>query len=219
MHESIANHFSLAADDGGHRFLINPNGRHFSRICASDLLDLNADDPTTMDHPGAPDPTAWALHSALHQGSSQARCVLHVHPKYATALAGLADCRMVPIDQNTARFFNRVAIDDGYDGMALGDEAARCAETMGDKRILLMGNHGLLVTAPSVAQAFDDMYYFERAAETLITAYGTGKPLRIIPDQIAEKTARQWESYKSYAERHFNELREILDQEEPEYRD
>lgn len=62
MHESVANHFSLALDAQARRFLINPNARHFARIRSSDLLELDADDPETMSRPGAPDPTAWGLH-------------------------------------------------------------------------------------------------------------------------------------------------------------
>ena len=117
MHESVANHFSLAVNEDGSRFLMNPNGSHFARIRASDLILVDANDPTTMDRPDAPDPTAWGLHGALHRHCPQARCVLHAHPKYATVLATLADGSILPIDQNTARFFNRVVIDEGFDGM------------------------------------------------------------------------------------------------------
>jgi ribulose-5-phosphate 4-epimerase/fuculose-1-phosphate aldolase len=81
-----------------------------------------------------------------------------------------------------------------------------------------MGNHGLLVAAPSIAQAFDDLYYFERACETYITALSTGRELRIASDEIARKTCRQWLEYPGFADRHFDALMGILDEEEPEYR-
>jgi len=218
MHEAIANHFSLAVSEDGQRFLINPYGRHFSRVRASDLLLLDADDPSALDRPDAPDITAWALHGALHRRHRHARCILHVHSKYATALACLADSRLPPIEQNSMRFFERVAIDEGFDGMGLGDEAERVSRQIGDKPILLMGNHGVLVAAPSVAQAFDDLYYFERACEVYLTALATGRPLRIASDEVARKTAQQWLDYPDFAVRHFNALQEILDQEEPDYR-
>lgn len=218
MHESVANHFSLAVSDDGSRFLINPNGRHFSRITASELLLLDARDPDTMKRPGAPDPTAWAIHGALHRKVPQARCVLHVHSRYATVLASLKDSRILPIDQNTMRFFGRHAIDDGFDGMGLGDEAERMVDRLGDKPVMIMGNHGVLVVGPSVAQAFDELYYLERACETLITAYATGKVLRVASDAIAAKTARQWVEYPDFAENHFRELKAILDAEDPDYR-
>ena len=218
MHESIANHFSLAVSDDGSQFLVNPNGRHFSQIKASDLLLLDSNDMSTMSSKNAPDPTAWAIHSAIHRNNVQAKCVLHVHSKYATILACLEDSVMPPIDQNTMRFYNRVSIDDGYDGMGLADEAERLSAALGNNTILLLGSHGVVVTAPSVAQAFDDLYYFERACETLIGAYQTGKKLRVASHEVAEKTAQQWQSYGNFANHHFSELMNILDKEEPSYK-
>lgn len=218
MHESVANHFSLAVNEDGTKFLINPNGRHFSRIRASELLLLDANDRDTMNRPDAPDPTAWAIHGALHRKVPHARCVLHVHSKYATVLASLKDSRILPIDQNTMRFFGRHAIDEGFAGMGLGDEAERMVDQLGDKPVLIMGNHGVLVVGPTVAQAFDELYYLERACETLVTAYMTGRPLRVATDEVAATTARQWVEYPNFAENHFRELKAILDEEEPGYR-
>lgn len=218
MHEGIANHYSLAVSADGRRFLMNPYGRHWSRMRASDLLELDADTPPAGTGDTV-DPTAWAIHGALHRHCPQARCVMHLHSKYATALATLEDPTLPPIDQTTMRFFNRVVIDKGFDGMGLGDEAERLAYTLGDGRILLMGQHGILAAGPGVASAFDEMYYFERGAETYITALQTGKPLNIANAQVAEKTARQWEDYPSGAEKHLAAIREVLDHEEPDYRD
>ncbi len=217
MHESVANHFSLAVSDDGSKFLMNPNGRHFSRIRASDLLLLDANDRETMSRPDAPDPTAWCIHGALHRRVPHARCVMHVHSKHATVLASLKDSRILPIDQNTMRFFGRVAIDEGFDGMGLGDEAERMVAGLGDKSVMMMGNHGVLVVAATVAQAFDEMYYLERACETLVTAYMTGKELRVATDAVAAKTAQQWLDYPAFADNHFNELKAILDEEGSDY--
>jgi ribulose-5-phosphate 4-epimerase/fuculose-1-phosphate aldolase len=218
MHESIANHFSMAVSEDGSQFLVNPNGRYFSQIKASELLLLDSQDNSTMSRPNAPDPTAWAIHSAIHKNNPQARCILHVHPKYATILAALADSTMYPIEQNTMRFFNRVSIDEDFDGMGLGDEAERLSKTLGKNSVLLLGNHGVLVASHSVAQAFDDLYHYERACQTLIGAYQTGKKLRVVSDEIAEKTAQQWQGFGGFANHHFGELMAILDKEEPDYK-
>lgn len=219
MHEQVANHFSLAVNDDGSQFLINPNCRHFARIRASELILCDANDPATMDRPDAPDITAWGLHGAVHRRCPQARCVLHVHSHYATVLASLEDSSMPPIDQNTARYYNRIVVDAGYSGMAMGDEGERCAELLGDHKVMVMGNHGVMVVGESVATAFDDLYTFERACRTLITAYMTGKPLRVLSDEVAEKTAREWETYPSDQPTAFlSELKQILDEEEPDYR-
>ncbi len=219
MHEAIANHFSLAVNDDGTRFLINPNGRHFSRIKASDLVEIDANDPRTMDRPDAPDPTAWGLHGAVHRACPHAACVMHVHSVQATVLASLADSRLPAIDQTSAMFHNRVVIDDHYAGMAFEAEGARCAAMLTDPKVIamVMGNHGILILGRTVAEAFNRMYYFERAADTYIRALQTGRPLRLLPDAVAEKTAQEWEAYPAFADMHLRELRAILDAEGSDY--
>jgi ribulose-5-phosphate 4-epimerase/fuculose-1-phosphate aldolase len=217
-HEGIANHFSVAVSPDGARFLMNPKWRHFARIRATDLLLLDARDPSTMDRPGCPDPSAWCIHGRLHATLPRARCILHLHPPYATAVAALKDPRIPPIDQNTARYFNRLAIDLDYGGIA-DDEAEgdRIAAAVGNHRRLLMGNHGVTVVADSVAQAFDDLYYLERACQTLVLAYSTGRALNVMPDSLAERTAHDWEEYKDAPFAHFAELKRLLDAKDPSY--
>jgi ribulose-5-phosphate 4-epimerase/fuculose-1-phosphate aldolase len=219
MHEAVANHFSLAINDDGTRFLINPNQMHFARIRASDLIEVDANDPGTLEKPGAPDPTAWGLHGGLHRHCPHARCAMHVHSIHATVLACLADSTLPPIDQNCATFFNRYVIDDGYGGLAFEDEGERCAQLFTDpaQKVMIMGNHGVLVIGDSVADTFNRLYYFERAAETYIRALQTGRPLRVLPDEVAEKTARELEAYPGQAERHLAELKAILDAEGADY--
>ena len=214
MHEAVANHFSLAVNADGSKFLINPNGRHFSRITASSLVEIDANDPATMNRPDAPDPTAWGLHGSIHRALPHARCVLHIHSIHATVLASLADSRLPAIDQNSAMFFGRHVVDDHYGGMAFEEEGARCASMLSDPTIttMVMGNHGVLVVGQTVAEAFNRLYYFERAAETYIRALQTGQPLRVLPDAVAEKTAREWEAYPGFAEAHLREIKAMLDE-------
>ncbi|WP_293577660.1 class II aldolase and adducin N-terminal domain-containing protein [Phaeobacter sp.] len=219
MHEAVANHFSLALNDDGTQFLINPNQRHFSRIKASDLLLLDANDPDVLNQPNAPDPTAWGLHGAIHRRCPHARCVMHVHSIYATVLACLQDSTLPPIDQNTATFYNRYVIDEQFGGLAFEDEGERCAAALSDpaKKVMIMGNHGVLILGDSVADTFNRLYYFERAAETYIKALQCGVPLRVLSDEVAEKTARELEDYPSQAECHLAELKAILDSETSDY--
>ena len=219
MHEAVANHFSLAVNGDGSQFLINPFAKYFARIRASDLLLIDANDPDTLKRPDAPDPTAWGLHGALHRNCPHARCVMHVHSIHATVLASLADSRLPPIDQNSAMFFNRHVVDESYGGMAFESEGERCSRLLSDPKVktMIMGNHGVLVIGDSVADTFNRLYYFERAAETYIRALQTGRPLRVLSDDVAEKTAREWEDYPSTAPQFLRDLRAILDDEGSDY--
>lgn len=219
LHEAVANHFSLAVNDTGSKFLMNPKWKHFARLKASDMIEVDANDPTTMDRPDAPDPTAWGLHGSIHRALPHARCLIHVHSIHATVLASLADSRLPPIDQNSAMFFGRHVVDNHFGGMAFADEAARCADMLSDPKIttLVMGNHGVLIIGATVAETFNRLTYFERAAETYIRALQTGQPLRVLSDEIAEKTAQEWEDYGDYAQAHLSEIKALLDEEGANY--
>lgn len=218
MHEAIANHFSVAVSANGKRFLLNPPGRHFSRLRASELLLLDADNPSAGE--GDCDPTAWNLHARLHQQLPQARCVLHTHMVNTTALCCLQDFEFLMLDQNACRFHGRIAYDRDYSGMALDmAEGERVARLMGpDKDVLFMGNHGVIVVGASVAQAFDTLYYLEKAAALQVVALSTGRPLALIPEAMAAVAGAQWRSYPTdYCAMHFDELKRILDQQEADY--
>jgi ribulose-5-phosphate 4-epimerase/fuculose-1-phosphate aldolase len=218
-HEGVANHFSLAVNDDGTRFLMNPNAVHFARIKASNLIEVDANDPTTLDRPDAPDPTAWGLHGALHRNVPWARCAMHLHPKYSTALAALADSSLPAIDQNTTMFYDRVIIDEEYGGLAFEEEGERVCALFTDPRrkVMVMGNHGIMVVGATVAEAFNTVYYFERACETYITALSTGRPLRVLSDNIAAKTADEMNEQTHLVEAHLAEWRALLDAEGADY--
>ncbi len=217
-HEAVANHFSLAVSPDGRKFLMNPRWKHFSRIKASELLLLDSNDTDTMNRPDAPDLTAWSIHGRMHAVVPQARCVIHLHPPYATAVASLANPEIPPIDQNTARFYNRVAFDMEYGGMANTDaEGERLGRLLGNKQIMMMGNHGVMVCASTVAEAFDLAYYFERACRNLVLAYSTGQKLHVMSPAVAEKTAQEWEAEREQFHSHFAQMKAILDAEDPSY--
>jgi ribulose-5-phosphate 4-epimerase/fuculose-1-phosphate aldolase len=218
MHEGVANHFSLAVNEDGTEFLINPR-KHFSRIRASDLWVIDANDPDSATGEDAPDPTAWGLHASLHRHVPHARCAMHVHSTYATVLASLADSRLPPIDQSSAMFYKRQVIDEDYGGLALEEEGTRCARLFQDPsvRTVIMGNHGVLFIGETVAETFMRMYYFERAARTYIIALSTGRPLRELSHEVAERTASQQEGDAQAEADFLAGLRAVLDAEEPDY--
>ena len=217
-HEAVANHFSLAVSPDGRRFLMNPRWRHFSRIRASDLLLLDADNDAIMQTDDAPDPTAWCIHGRIHRALPRARCILHLHTPYATAVSTLADPGIKPIDQTTARYFNRVAYDMHYGGIADSTaEGDRLAAALGNHSTMMMGQHGILVVGETVADAFDRLYYLERACTTLVLAYSTGQPLNVMSHDLAEATARAWDSDTAQPLAHFAELKRGLDARDPSY--
>ena len=220
MNEAVANHFSLAVNTSGTQFLMNPNQVHFGRIKASDLILLDANDPTVMEGPDAPDPTAWGLHGSIHRLCPHARCLMHVHSKAATVLATLADSSLPPIDQNSAMFFERHIVDSDYGGLAFEEEGIRCAGLLTNPkiRIMVMGNHGVLALGQTVADTFFQLYYFERAAQTYISALQTGQQLRILDHHIARKTAEQLAAYSDSADCYLRDIKLMLDEEGSTYR-
>ncbi|MFT3688474.1 class II aldolase/adducin family protein [Paenirhodobacter sp.] len=217
--ESVGNHFSAAVSEDGMVFLMNPRWTHFGEIRASDLLLLDARDPEVMARPNAPDPSAWTVHGTIHRRVPAARVLLHAHTPYATALATLKDPRMLPLDNNTARFYGDLGIDTGFGGIADdAAEGARLADALGRNSCLLMGNHGITVSADTVAEAFEKLYFFERAAQTLMLAYASGQPLNVLSPEVAENTARGWDAYRGMAFEHFDYLKRQLDRSDSTWR-
>jgi ribulose-5-phosphate 4-epimerase/fuculose-1-phosphate aldolase len=218
--ESVGNHVSAAISDDGRTFLMNPKWRHFGSIRASELLVLDANDTDVLTRPDAPDASAWTVHGTIHRRVPGARVLIHSHTPYATALSTLKDPRLLPLDNNTARFFGDLAIDTGFGGIADdAGEGERLAAALGDKSCLLMGSHGVTVSADTVAEAFEKLYFFERAAQTMMLAYASGQPLNVLSDEVARKTAEGWHAYRGMAFEHFDFLKSELDRTDPSYRD
>ena len=220
MHEAVANHFSVSAPDSSEDFYVNGSGMHFSTIKSSDLVLIEQSKINELkDKPELVDPTALYIHGSIHKKVPNAKCILHVHSKYATALATLEDPTLPPIDQNSMRFFNRVGVYSDFGGMGFEEEAKKMANKIGNKKVLLMSNHGILTTGQTVAEAFDELFYFEKACETYITALSTNKKLKIVSNEIAEKTAQEWENCSpTHQDLHLKAIRSILDSEDPSYK-
>ena len=219
MNEGIANHFSVCLPNSND-FYVNGSGLHFSSIKASDMVLVEQNKIEEIKkNPELVDPTALNIHGTIHKKVPHARCILHVHSKYATALSVLKNPELPPIDQNTMRFYNRVAIYDDFGGLGFEEESNKMANSIGNNRSMLLANHGILTTGQTVAEAFDELYYFEKACETYITALSTNKELNIVTPEVAEKTAQDWENYPTgLGELHLKAIRSILDKEDPSYK-
>ena len=220
MHEGVANHFSACVPGSSTDFYVNKAGIHFSQIKASDLILVTKENITDLkDKPDLIDPTAISIHGAIHHKAPHAKCIFHVHSKYATALSTLKDPTLKPIDQNTMIFYNRVSVFNDFGGLGFEDESIKMANALGNKQHMLLANHGVITTGETVAEGFNYLYYFEKAAETNLTALATNKELNVVSNEVAEKTAQETSDYPiDLAKLHLEQIRLILDKEEPEYK-
>lgn len=224
FHEGVDNHFSVAVPDEtgrvrGDRFLINPYGWHWSEITASSLCLCDADG-NVLEGTEKVEETAFFIHSRVHLKAPHAVAVLHTHQPYATALTLRQDMRLEPCEQNALMFDGRIAYDEVYRGLALdAAEGDRLAAGLGTANVLLLASHGVIVVGPSVAQAFTDLYYLERACMFQVLATSNGQPMRKIDEDVRTLTRQQMASeLPTLSDRHFTALKRMLDREQPEYR-
>ncbi|WP_144108997.1 class II aldolase/adducin family protein [Paraburkholderia sp. BCC1886] len=227
FHEGIANHFSLALPDPRGRFLVAPFGLHWAEIKATDFLVLDYEAQRIAGE-GIVEQSALCIHLPIHQADPvRHAAVLHTHMPYTTALTRLADQRLLPIGQAELLLLKHIAYDDEYDGLAYDiDEGRRLAGLLGDKSILFLANHGVIVTGRTVSQAYDRLYLLERAARFQVLAYSTGQPLRLLSQAQQDKVHQQYTegakegaawTGKPYHELHFAALKRLLDKSNPGY--
>ena len=217
LHEGVCNHFSLMLPDGK-RFLLNRYGLHWSEVTASNLLALDAQGRILAGE-GEYERTAFCIHSRIHVANPHAACVLHTHMPHATALTLLEEGRLEMVEQNALRFFDDIAYDDTYNGLVVDNaEGDRLAQVLGTKRVMFLANHGVIVVGSSVAEAFDSLYYLERACRLQVLARSTGAKLRTVRAEVVRETCRMiLADTPKYAGAHFGALKRILDREEPGY--
>jgi ribulose-5-phosphate 4-epimerase/fuculose-1-phosphate aldolase len=216
MNEQIANHCSLMLPGSDHLFIINPRGLHYREITASKLIvcDLEGN---VLRGGGELRKVAFYIHTRIHLRHPQARCVLHVHPQYLTALSMVKNGRLELVHQNSASLYDRVAYDEVHNGVVLWtEEGDRMADLMADKTILLSKNHGVTVVGPTPAEAFDELYIAERTAMYQVTAMSTGLPLAPFADNLRDRFNGPW-GEKFDADLHLASIRRMLDLEEPDY--
>ena len=222
MTEQIAGHNSMMLPDditdGEPMFLINPRGWHFSEITASRLL-LCKLDGTVVRGQGELRRVAFHIHARIHTKHPNARCVLHTHPQYLTALSLIEGGRMAFSHQNDMALAGRIAYDDDFGGIALDDaEGDRIANRLGDRTILIMANHGVTVVGPTIHDAFDELYMAEQTCKYQMTAMATGQSLRQLNPQLRMQHFGAWSDYFD-ARHHLDSWRRRLDKSEPDYVD
>jgi ribulose-5-phosphate 4-epimerase/fuculose-1-phosphate aldolase len=188
----IFTHISARVPGPEHHFLINPYGLMFNEITASNLVKVGLDGHKVDDSPFDINPAGFTIHSAVHAAREDADCVLHVHSVNGVAVSAQEE-GVLPLSQHSIFVLSSLAYHD-YEGVALeADEKPRLVRDLGDKRFLMLRNHGLLTVGRSVAEAFVAMYFFETTCMMQVRAMAGGTPLRRIGNAIIDGAQRQME--------------------------
>ena len=216
LEEGICNHFSALVPGRDDLFLVNPYGLAFCEVTASSLLVCDFAGHVLAGE-GRPEATAFYIHARLHARLPRARAAFHTHMPNATALSMVEGEPLAWAGQTALKFYGRTAVDDVYNGLALDEaEGDRIAATLGEADILFLRNHGVMVTGPTIAEAWDDLYYLERAAEVQVKALGTGRPLRIVDPAVARRAAAQMrEGDPESARLHLESVKRVLALQDP----
>jgi ribulose-5-phosphate 4-epimerase/fuculose-1-phosphate aldolase len=222
LNEGIDNHMTMLVPGFKDRFYLAPFGLHWAEIKASDFMEIDFDG-RRVSGLGPIEDTALHIHLPVHRASPRAVCVLHTHMPHATALGMLANPRLEMAVQSALGFYDDIAYDTAYNGLALdAREGERMAGVLGQKHVLMLGNHGVLVIGANLPEAFERLYFLERAAQAQILALSTGRPLRLIPEPIVKATVAQFSAGSAVGGRerpelHFAALKRLLDRSEPDY--
>jgi ribulose-5-phosphate 4-epimerase/fuculose-1-phosphate aldolase len=220
LEEGIDNHFTVTVPGHNDRYLILPFGLHWSEARASDMI-IWDESGKTLEGEGLCELSAQCIHAPIHRITG-ARVVLHTHQTWAVALNMLKNNRLLPASQTAAFFHGHIAYDDTYAGTADSlEEGERLAKLIGDKRVLFMKNHGVLVVGDTVAQAYRRLYKLERVCRAQVLAMGTGQPLEVLSEAIVKQVQTDpVDDRHSRADRerlYFDAMMRVLDREMPGY--
>ena len=222
LEEGIDNHFTVTVPGRDDRYLILPFGLHWSEARASEMIVWD-ESGATLEGEGVVELSAQCIHAPIHRITGT-RVVLHTHQPWALALNMLDNNRLLPANQTAAFFHGHIAYDDTYAGTAdTLEEGERLAKLMGDKHVMFMKNHGVLVVGDTIAQAYKKLYFLERVCRTQVLAMGTGKPLKVLSDDVvAQVQSPPVDDRHSRSERQrlfFEAMMRVLDRENPGYAD
>ncbi|HEX7954534.1 MAG TPA: aldolase, partial [Burkholderiales bacterium] len=197
------------------KFLINPQGLHWSELTPADLMVVD-EKGAVVDGKHQVEPTAFFIHGRIHLGKRK-KAVLHTHMPFATALTLLDGGELdVRANQSAMRYHGRIGYDREYGGVALAsEEGDRICNALGGNDVVFLQHHGVIVCGDNMAYAFDDLYYLERCCMVQVLAQSTGGKLKRVRDRMAADVGRQIESERQQSVLHFEALKRLLDRHEP----
>lgn len=188
----VFTHVSARVPGPDDHFLINAYGLMFEEITASSLVKVNLGGEKVLDSPYDINPAGFVIHSAVHAARHDAGCVLHTHTRAGIAVSAQAD-GLLPISQVSLFPYATLGYH-SYEGVALNDaEKPRLVADLGENNALILRNHGLLTTGPTVADAFLMMYVLETACQIQVMAQSSGGELIQVPDPIVQGIKAQAE--------------------------
>jgi ribulose-5-phosphate 4-epimerase/fuculose-1-phosphate aldolase len=195
LDDSIYTHISVRLPDRHDRFLINPYGMRFEEVTASNLVSVDIDGNIVDDPLGLGiNPAGFIIHSAVHAARPDVTCVLHTHTVAGVAVSSQKQ-GLLPLNQWSAQFTDRLAYHD-FEGIALDlDERARLVTDLGDKFVLILRNHGMLTCGRSVGEAFKLMHNLERSCRAQLAIQAAGAETSPVPADVARKTAEQYAAF------------------------
>lgn len=214
----IYNHISARVPGKEDHFLINPYGVLYEEVTASSLVKVDVDGKVIDDPLGMGiNPGGFTIHSAIHMARPDVLCVMHTHTAATVAVATM-ECGLMPLTQHAMRFTNRIAYH-AYEGVYFtDDERRRLQANLGQRMVMLLRNHGTLVCGRSVPEAFDTMYYLERACQLQLTLLASGQKLVHPETGAAEQVASVFESpTRKGGEKTWPAMLRLLDREQPGY--
>src|SRR5213595_2143357 len=189
----IFTHISARVPDAEHHFLLNPYGMMFAEVTASSLVKVDLDGKKVSDSPYFINPAGFTIHSAVHEAREDAQCVMHLHTRIGIAVSAQKN-GLLPLSQQAMFALSSLAYHD-YEGLALdGQEKPRLVADFGDKKFMILRNHGLLTVGRNAAEAFLGMFLLERACKIQILAQTGGGELSPIPNTILAKVAAQMDA-------------------------
>jgi ribulose-5-phosphate 4-epimerase/fuculose-1-phosphate aldolase len=211
FNEGIDNHFSLAVPGHDDLFLLNRYGPHWSEITEADILTIDLEG-RVVDGEGDWETSAFMIHRGCHQARPTARAVFHTHMPWTTALTLTTTGFDTKLSQNSMLFHGRTARL-SYGGLVdAAEEGRRFGQAIGDEvTAVMLDNHGVMVIGTDVADAWQKLYFLERACQLQVLAQSTGEPLNPVSDAIAEHTAAQWLKEAPKAAKQFAAVQRVVD--------
>lgn len=218
LEEGICNHFSAVVPGYDDLFIVNPYGYAFSELTASMLLVCDFHGNVVSGN-GEPEATAFYIHARIHKNIPRAKAAFHTHMPYATALSMTEGDPLIFAGQTALKFYGRTAVDNDYNGLALDErEGDRIAAAIGDADIVFMKHHGVMVIGPTIAEAWDDLYFLERACEVQTLALSTGRQVLPVDPAVAQAAYQQMrEGDPESARLHLESIKRTLDRQSPDY--